>query len=185
MTGRELNPYAAPRADGPAPWVPTHLAGRGTRLGAAIIDTIAALAVNVPIGFALGFYDGFPNMELSVADTLLSAAIGFGVFVAIQLYFLQSGQTLGKRLLSIRMVDHETGRAAPVSRLVLLRYLPITLVANIPFVGGLLALVDVLFIFSSERRCLHDLIARTKVVVAGFEGEDDQPRSSSAAHVHR
>ena len=32
--------------------------------------------------------------------------------------------------------------------------------------GGLFGLVDILFIFGSERRCIHDLIAQTKVVVA-------------------
>jgi uncharacterized RDD family membrane protein YckC len=30
--------------------------------------------------------------------------------------------------------------------------------------GGLLAVVDVLFVFRRDRRCLHDLVAGTRVV---------------------
>jgi len=48
----------------------------------------------------------------------------------------------------------------------LLRYLPTSIVASIPIVGGLIVLVDILFIFGSEQRCIHDLIAGTKVVQA-------------------
>jgi hypothetical protein len=36
----------------------------------------------------------------------------------------------------------------------------------VPFLGGLVALVDVLFIFGPSKRCLHDLVAGTKVVEA-------------------
>jgi hypothetical protein len=36
----------------------------------------------------------------------------------------------------------------------------------IPFLGNFIALVDALAIFTSERRCLHDLVANTKVIEA-------------------
>jgi len=38
------------------------------------------------------------------------------------------------------------------------------LVSQVPQVGGLIGLVDILFIFGKERRCLHDLLAGTRVV---------------------
>ncbi len=47
-----------------------------------------------------------------------------------------------------------------------LRYLPTQVIVAIPVVGALYALVDALFIFGAEQRCLHDLIAGTKVVLA-------------------
>jgi uncharacterized RDD family membrane protein YckC len=37
-------------------------------------------------------------------------------------------------------------------------------VALIPVIGGFLPLVDVLFIFRHDRRCIHDLLAGTNVV---------------------
>jgi uncharacterized RDD family membrane protein YckC len=48
--------------------------------------------------------------------------------------------------------------------MILLRYLPISLAALIPVIGPYLSLVDVVFIFGSERRCIHDRLAGTKVV---------------------
>ena len=36
----------------------------------------------------------------------------------------------------------------------------------VPFVGGLVSLVDALLIFRDDRRCLHDEIADTIVVTA-------------------
>ena len=38
--------------------------------------------------------------------------------------------------------------------------------AAIPGIGNLYALIDVLCIFREDRRCLHDLIADTNVVEA-------------------
>ena len=36
--------------------------------------------------------------------------------------------------------------------------------SNIPFIGGIIGLVDALMIFGEEHRCLHDHIAGTKVI---------------------
>ncbi len=41
--------------------------------------------------------------------------------------------------------------------------LPLSLCAHIPMVGPLINLVNPLFIFGKERRCLHDYIAKTQV----------------------
>jgi uncharacterized RDD family membrane protein YckC len=40
------------------------------------------------------------------------------------------------------------------------------LISTIPFVGWIYAIVDVLFIFSENKQCLHDKIAGTIVVNA-------------------
>ena len=45
-----------------------------------------------------------------------------------------------------------------------MRYFPVQLVGNIPFIGPLLGIVNVLLIFRADRRCGHDLIAGTRVV---------------------
>ena len=51
---------------------------------------------------------------------------------------------------------------------VVLRVWVIGLITAIPYRGGLIGLADILWIFGSERRCLHDYIASTCVIeVAG------------------
>jgi uncharacterized RDD family membrane protein YckC len=40
------------------------------------------------------------------------------------------------------------------------------LIGSIPVVGAAYSLVDICFIFRDDRRCLHDLLAGTKVVKA-------------------
>jgi hypothetical protein len=47
--------------------------------------------------------------------------------------------------------------------LLLKRYLPVQVVGSIPVLGMFASLVDVLFIFRDDRRCVHDLIAGTQV----------------------
>jgi len=163
------NPYAAPQdalpmataVDGMAP-----LASRGQRLAAAIVDSLVIGGVNVGIALGLGFYEDFPNIQLSYGQTVTLGAIGFVVWFVIQVSFLRQGQTLGKRALSIRMVDFRTGEVPPVTKLVFVRMLPVSVVSMIPIIGGFLSIIDVLFIFGDERRCVHDLIANTKVVEA-------------------
>ena len=87
------------------------------------------------------------------------------IFMAINSYLLLTkGQTLGKWMLGIRIVDAESNGAATAVKLLGLRYVLVMLVAVIPIIGGLLGVIDFLFIFREDRRCVHDLIAGTKVV---------------------
>jgi uncharacterized RDD family membrane protein YckC len=61
-------------------------------------------------------------------------------------------------------VDAASNGAPTAVKLLGLRYVLVMLVAVIPFIGGLLGVIDFLFIFREDRRCVHDLIAGTKVV---------------------
>ena len=74
------------------------------------------------------------------------------------------GQTIGKVIVGTRIVDVADGRVPKLVRSLGVRYGTIWLVSLIPFVGGLLSLLDALVIFRRDRRCLHDLSAGTKVV---------------------
>lgn len=165
------NPYAPPAE--PAYGVPEGellsggaiLAGRGARLGAAIIDGLVVSVINVPLAFALGFVD-LSGRQPSFLTQLASLGLGIVVLLLVHVWFMPQGQTLGKKALGIRIVDMSTEQPLPVGKLLAMRYGPLWLVALIPFVGGIAALVDVLFIFGEDRRCVHDLIAGTKVVDA-------------------
>lgn len=165
---QDHNPYTAPEAVVSDVEIDElRLAGRGERLGAAIIDGLIMLVIVLPMMYMGGYFSGMlSGQQPGIGTQLMWAAIGFGVFVVVQGYPLnETGQTWGKKLLKMRIVDMD-GRKPPFAKLVLARYGSTQLISAIPFLGGLYALVDVLFIFSESRRCLHDRIAGTRVVVA-------------------
>ncbi len=167
----EQNPYRSPQSVVADAAGEGELAGRGARLGAAIIDAIIYLVILGPLMYAGGYWQAVmgaaaAGTSVPFTTTLMWMVIAFVVFVLVQGYPLsQTGQTWGKKLLSIKIVDLE-GAKPPFGRLIGLRYLPIQVVSAIPFIGGLLTIVDVLFIFREDRRCVHDLIAGTRVVNA-------------------
>ncbi|HIC35962.1 MAG TPA: RDD family protein [Gammaproteobacteria bacterium] len=143
------------------------LAGRGRRLGAYLIDSIIAgivLAVVAYLNLGISFAD--ITRDPMTQQMPIAGSIGFLViFMAINSYLLVTkGQTLGKRMLGIRIVDAVSNGAATAVKLLGLRYVLVLLVMAIPMIGQALGLIDVLFIFRSDRRCVHDLLAGTKVV---------------------
>ncbi len=143
---------------------PIKLADRWTRLTASIIDSIIELGFAGPAMLALGLWS-YEGAQPPIGRLALYAVFGFLYFVAVHGYLLhKNGQTVGKNLFGIR-IARPGGGVPGLGRLLLLRYLPIAVVALIPTVS-FLGLVDVLFIFRSDRRCLHDLIAGTIVVNA-------------------
>lgn len=159
------NPYKTPTAPVLTPPRDHELADRGTRFGAALIDGIIGLVVALPFMYQLGIFDAITHAQkLPYSITLLSGLFGFIMFLLIHGYFLKkNGQTVGKKIVGVRISDLQDGVPA-FGRLIGLRYLPISLVSVIPVIGQLSPLIDVLFIFRSDRRCVHDLLAGTKVV---------------------
>jgi uncharacterized RDD family membrane protein YckC len=127
----------------------TQMAGRGQRLMAAIVDgLIAAIAYFVPLFF------------LNSIEIMLACILGVVVF---QIYLLsKDGQSIGKKMLGIKIVKYDTGQNGGFMTNVVMRLILNGIIAIIPFYG----LVDVLFIFRQDQRCIHDLIAGTKVVTA-------------------
>lgn len=162
----DSNPYRAPSANVADMVDPAErqLAGRWTRFGAAFIDGLAATPITLPIAYGLGVFDLSGKHHQTAADTIIMALVAYVVFVILQTYFLaKSGQTIGKKVVGIRIVDLD-GKRPALNRLLGFRYGAVYLFNAIPIVGGLLALADILFIFRADRRCLHDLIAGTRVV---------------------
>ena len=70
------------------------------------------------------------------------------------------GQSIGKFVLCIRMITMDGRLPGFVHGVVLRDWSRAILGAFIPFFG----LIDVLFIFSDSKRCIHDYIAGTRVV---------------------
>lgn len=166
---QDNNPYSAPSAAVAdiAPAGRQELAGRGMRLAGAIIDGLILLVILIPMMVFGGYFSGMMTGQQPDAMTkAMWGVMGFILFVVIQGYPLsQSAQTWGKKLLKMKIVDLE-GRQPSFATLIGKRYLPVQAIGLIPWIGGLFGLVNVLFIFGEERRCIHDLIAGTRVVVA-------------------
>lgn len=159
------NPYATPRAfvarERSAVESSDTLASRGSRLAAAMIDGIAVIVLLIPvIGVAL----------FQEADVASSPVAGMGIAVSViavlafcvyQIRMLvREGQTLGKKMMHIRIVNYDDGLVPSATKLLLMRYFVNSALGNIPFYS----FVDILFIFGNERRCIHDYLAGTKVV---------------------
>lgn len=134
----------------------------------AIIDALVSMATMVPVAIATGFFQQVMNgQDMTIGQTALYAGLSMVGFLLVNGYLLaKHGQTIGKRLVNTRIVHDAMGTVVPLSRSYGLRYLPLAVIAQVPIVGGLFALVDCLFVFRSDRRCIHDLIAGTKVIDA-------------------
>jgi uncharacterized RDD family membrane protein YckC len=163
------NPYAPPRT---AVQDIVHsqrgivLADRGARLGATILDSLIFMGmVYVPMFFAAFTAEAATSGE-SPATVLLGAGslaiVGFGIWCWLNIrYVLRNGQSIGKKLLGIKVVRAD-GTPVSLGRIFWLRNALNALISIVPLYG----LIDVLFIFGASNQCLHDKIADTIVVKA-------------------
>ena len=143
------------------------LAAPGTRLLAVLVDVGVNMAVMIP-GFGLmiagmAFHAGQNEtgglLFLAGYALALFASLALGIYNLVLLWL--QGQTVGKRAMHIRIVRLD-GSPAGFGRAVLLRtFIPGLLTV---LTGGVFGIVDCCFIFREDRRCIHDLIAGTKVV---------------------
>ena len=143
----------------------TVMASRGKRLGGALIDAFFGIIIMVPLMLFTGylgqiFSEGLPSFTQRIGYGL----IGFAVFMALHGYLLYTrGQTIGKTFVKTKIVD-QNGNIPSFEKLIVLRYLILGFVANIPIIGSLAALANALFIFRKDRRCIHDHLAGTWVI---------------------
>ncbi len=168
-SGGDQSTYETPTTPSEEAGTPSgpDLAGRGRRLGAYLIDLIIAGIVLVILA-VLNIGISFEDVARDPMTQQMSTAGGIAylvIFMVINGYLLVTkGQTLGKLALDIRIVDAASNGAATAVKILGLRYVLVMLVGAIPIIGGLLGIIDFLFIFREDRRCVHDLIAGTKVV---------------------
>jgi uncharacterized RDD family membrane protein YckC len=163
------NPYAPPTATvedlvGDKPEF--ELADRGVRLGAYVIDSVLALITVVPliVGVMWGVLDSNQG-ELAAAMVLFSLAAGLALTIVTVVLVHRNGQTIGKKLLGIKVV-RSNGSRASLGRIFWLRNVVNMLPSMIPYLGSLYFFIDSLFIVADDRKCLHDKIADTIVVKA-------------------
>lgn len=179
------NPYTPPQTspqavDSNTQFQTVELASKLSRLGAVILDIIILFIVLIPvllILIILGIFSDGPsdasfleligNLPDNMITDIISGLLGIIVYVAINGYLLaKSGQSIGKKILGIKIVDYHTNQLLPASRVIGTRYVLNSLITLVPSVGNFYSLVDALFIFSRDQRCIHDLIANSKVIKA-------------------
>ncbi|WP_084737773.1 RDD family protein [Cystobacter ferrugineus] len=147
------------------PRIQPPLAGRGARFAAVAVDQVALIApifVCMLLGILLsnGTGTGLTMLGLGMLGAL-------GV-VGYQLYLLATvGQSLGKRTMGIKVVRTD-GTPVDLARLIFLRNVVPAIIGM--FTWNLFNLVDTLCIFTEQRRCLHDHIADTQVIVVNESG---------------
>ncbi len=162
------------------------LADRGVRLLAVLADSGMALVAMLPaftlvmqmikVEAALKQSGDEGNAELTemmesmnYTGPIIAGVLLLALMIA-NLYFLATrGQTLGKMVCKIKIVDM-AGQNPGFVKAFLLRSVVPGIIGAVPFLGPFFSLADPLFIFREDRRCLHDLIAGTKVVTAPKQG---------------
>jgi uncharacterized RDD family membrane protein YckC len=187
-TPNAQNPYAPPSAPGQDltdTTGPGDLAERSSRLGAYLLDIVMLCIVYGPaivgalprlrtIMMAAAQPGGAANvsrMEIYRAyyvgnPYILITAVLFLVWAVVTiLLVVRNGQSIGKRIVGIKVV-RTNGQKASFWRIFLLRNVVNAIPSLIPIVSYVYWLVDTLVIFGESRQCLHDKIASTVVVKA-------------------
>ena len=136
----------------------SELASPVSRLVAVIIDTLIYVFGGI-VGGIVGFF--------AIGGETGAGALAIVAFIAIfivQIVLLVTrGQTIGKIVMNVRIVDSVTGAHPGWARLILLRVIVQSILTSIPGVGFIYFIVDSLFIFREDRRTIHDMIAGTRV----------------------
>lgn len=174
MIDQGASPYSPPKANlegGVAQAGVMPLATAGSRLAAVFIDGllfIPAVIVGVVVSIMLRPAPGGPPAPLGGGTIAVMALVGLyalGVIIYQVMMLSTRGQTVGKKAMKIRIVKLDGSQPGFVHAF-LLRAIVNALPSMIPLVGSVYGLVDVLFVFRADRRCIHDMIAGTRVVMS-------------------
>ena len=155
------------------------LAERSQRFYAFVIDALFSFTVSFLIPVILSIF--------SINSSFFLALVSFFIVVSIQGYLLiNTGQSIGKRLINIRVVDSVSLKVPSFTKIFLIRYVLIWQIPNllslflieddISFNSGqtsgaenlisllaFLVLAQTLLIFKNDRRCGHDILSGTVV----------------------
>lgn len=152
------------------------LASRSARLGARILELLILLpafgAIIYSMLRAFETLGGGTPEEVKAKALAGSISIALwisGIYVLIYtiintIMLVRSGQTVGKKLMKIKIVRYETGERVGAGRMIGLRVLVPWFIGALDYIGQIFSWVDMLFIFGKKRQCLHDKIADTVVV---------------------
>lgn len=171
-----VDPYSPPQSnvnttEPVAQLVTSTQADRGQRFVAAFLDGLLTFplwgVLTIVVMKANPLFGGiFTNvLDALTLPVILAVAVVAIAIAAVQLQgFLTRGQSLGKRAVAIKVVRLDG--SLPTLQTLFWRTIVWQLIARIPFIGGFIGLADPLAIFGAENLCLHDRLAKTRVVRA-------------------
>lgn len=138
-----------------------------SRILASVIDlsigVLALLLASFTLSQSLG-------NALSILGIFVSVAIVLAVIVYQAVCLSSTGQTVGKRVMQLRIVNFYDDSNPGFAKAVLMRWWLPSLIYSIPYLGWAFWFADGLFVLKKDRRCLHDLMAGTKVVQLTIDG---------------
>jgi uncharacterized RDD family membrane protein YckC len=160
------------------------LASRGSRLGARLLDGLITFVTMIPglvwlisassesssHGYSSTYdpygtsYSSGPTFEDMVGPIALMMIPALAFTIYNWVLISKRGQTLGKKWLNIKIVKLDGSPVDFVSGVILREWVQ-GFINNLPWIGGIIALIDACMIFSQDQQCMHDKIAKTKVVV--------------------
>lgn len=142
------------------------LASRLRRFIATVIDLLVTALTGVLVMLVTGLLENAEAYSSTATIVMRALTIGVIAYLLLHGWLLhRRGQTIGKAMMGIRIIDTATGNKALLWKLLLIRlwFLPmILLLAITPL--ALIPIVDQGFIFTRSRRCLHDWLCGTSVV---------------------
>ena len=164
------------------------LASIGSRIAAKLVDTLLMVLASSPLFIALYNSPNFDKllkwaeagqtrltsaqqMELMSAlpehILLLTNILVWGLMIAQVLLLMRRGQTIGKMIMGIRILDRKSNAIPGFFNLIIMRGLFTTLAYSLSIFGLVVLVIDlVMMLTSKERLSLHDKIAKTYVVRA-------------------
>lgn len=164
------------------------LASIGSRIAAKLVDTLLMVLASSPLFISLYNSPNFDKllkwaeagqtrltsaqqMELMSAlpehILLLTNILVWGLMIAQVLLLMRRGQTIGKMIMGIRILDRKSNAIPGFFNLIIIRGLFTTLAYSLSIFGLVVLVIDlVMMLTSKERLSLHDKIAKTYVVRA-------------------
>lgn len=132
-----------------------------SRILASLIDLSIGVLALLLATFTLSQSRG---NALSILGVFVSIAIVLGVIVYQAVSLSSTGQTVGKMVMRLRVVNFSDASNPGFVKAVLMRWWLPSLIYPIPYLGWAFWFADGLLVFKKNRRCLHDLMASTMVV---------------------
>lgn len=143
------------------------LAGRGRRLVATLIDMLLVPALTVLLIMITGVVEHAEDYRNAMWVLYLFLLAVLSYLILNGYWLFTRGQTAGKRLMKVAIVSTSSGERPAFRKLICIRalFFPLLFVVIIPVLAWM-PILDQLFVFAKNRRCLHDLAAGTSVVRA-------------------
>jgi uncharacterized RDD family membrane protein YckC len=150
----------------------------GKRFWAFMLDGFFMMTALIMVMQSMGLLDPASSTDMQAVQVELQARVNaltgqqksllaispFIIFFLLHGFLLQQyGQTLGKRIMGIAIVTMDNQKPA-FMLLIIQRYLSQWIIGMVPVIGIFLRLADIRAIFRPDKRCIHDHIAKTKVV---------------------